>query len=89
MATRLFLMSRELYNKKAGMMLGTPTLDKTTNTQVDLGYEIQADMFELKIKGFYSSLKDFIYINADKTVNKFVNIDAAKLRMFDDRFDQK
>ena len=69
--------ARELYNKKAGNMLGTPTLDETTNDQFDLGYEFQADMFEVKIKGFYSMLKDFIYTNKDKAVNKFENIDAT------------
>jgi len=69
--------ARELYNRKAGNMLGNPDLDKTTNTQIDLGYELKSDKVELKIKGFYSMLKDFIYTNKDKTQNKFENIDAT------------
>jgi len=69
--------ARELYNRKAGKMLGTPTLNKTTNQQFDLGYELQSDIFEFKIKTFYSVLKDFIYINKNKAINKFENIDAT------------
>ncbi len=69
--------ARELYNRKSGKIIGTPTLDKTTNQQFDLGYELKADMFEFKIKGFYSMLKDFIYANKDKVQNKFENIDAT------------
>ncbi len=69
--------ARELYNKKAGNMLGTPTLDETTNQQFDIGYELQSDMFEFKIKGFYSMLKDFIYLQKNVAQNKFKNIDAT------------
>jgi len=69
--------ARELYNRKAANMLGTPTLKETRNQQLDLGYELQADMFEFKIKGFYSMLKDFIYLQKNVAQNKFKNIDAT------------
>ena len=69
--------ARELYNRKGANLLGTPTLDKTTNDQFDLGYELQSDMFEFKIKGFYSMLKDFIYLQKNVAQNKFKNIDAT------------
>ena len=69
--------ARELYNRKAGKMLGTPTLEQTTNQQFDLGYELQAEMFEFKIKGFYSMLDDFIYLQKNVATNKFKNIDAT------------
>jgi iron complex outermembrane receptor protein len=69
--------ARELYFRKNSNLIGTPTLDKTTNRQFDLGYELQADMFEFKIKLFYSVLEDFIYTNKDKNTNKFENIDAT------------
>ncbi|NPA59706.1 MAG: TonB-dependent receptor [Epsilonproteobacteria bacterium] len=56
---------------------GTPTLNKTTNQQVDFGYELKSDMFELKIKGFYSMLEDYIYYHKGLPKNNFENIDAT------------
>ncbi len=70
--------ARELYYvDKAAPIIGTPTLDQTTNTEVDLGYEVSYDMFSMKIKGFYSMLKDYIYYNKSLTNYRFENIDAT------------
>jgi len=67
---------RELYFLK-GTPVGTPTLDQTKNTEMDFGYETDNEYFQLKLKGFYSKLKNYIYINATKTSNIFENIDAS------------
>ncbi len=67
---------RELYFLKGGL-LGTPTLDQTRNTEVDAGFETDNDLFKLKLKGFYSKLHNYIYINANKTSQIFENIDAT------------
>ena len=70
--------ARELYYyDKSPAVIGTPDLDQTTNTEIDLGYEASHDMFEMKIKAFYSDLKDFIYYNKSLTNNRFENIDAT------------
>lgn len=68
---------RELYFKQAGATIGTPNLKQTKNTEFDLGYEFGNDSLELKIKGFYSMLKDYIYIKKGATSNAFYNIDAT------------
>ena len=67
---------RELYFLK-GALLGTPTLDQTRNREVDAGFETDNDLFYLKIKGFYSKLHNYIYINSKKQSNIFENIDAS------------
>ncbi|UCN00676.1 TonB-dependent receptor [Sulfurimonas sp. SWIR-19] len=67
---------RELYFLKGGL-LGTPTLDQTRNREVDAGFETDNDLFRLKLKGFYSKLHNYIYINANKTSNIFENTDAT------------
>ena len=76
--------ARELYFYNPMMVeIGTPTLDKTTNTQVDLGFEKTYNRFNVKTKLFYSLLSDYIYFNADKGTgmapagNAFENIDAT------------
>ncbi len=69
--------ARELYFKKAGKLKGTPNLDQVTNREADIGYKFEGDMVDLKLKGFYSDLKNYIYINANKTQNIFENIDAT------------
>jgi iron complex outermembrane receptor protein len=76
--------ARELYFYSPMMVeIGTPTLDKTTNTQVDIGFEKTYSRFNVKTKLFYSWLDDYIYFNADKgtgmapTGNAFENIDAT------------
>ena len=80
--------ARELYNTKykreAGkpslaILNGTPNLDQTTNYEIDLGVEKQYDEGNIKIKTFYSKLKDYIYYNGNPTLkkNNFENIDAT------------
>jgi len=69
--------ARELYlYDKGPIEIGTPTLDQTTNREIDLGYEAKNEMFKFKIKAFYSMLEDYIYYNQSLTNNKFENIDA-------------
>jgi iron complex outermembrane recepter protein len=77
--------ARELYFKKnkgtmtmSGMTWstvtpGNDTLKDTTNQEIDLGYELQNDSMNFKVKGFYSKLKDYIYFNG----STFTNIDAT------------
>lgn len=83
--------ARELYFRGAminmGMpmnpLIGTPSLDETTNTEIDIGMENTYRSFNIKTKLFYSWLKDYIYYNADKAAaagmvkNAFENIDAS------------
>ena len=72
--------ARELYFRSSmmgGMLLGTPDLDDTTNTELDLGVESQIGGLSMKSKIFYSSLEDYIYFNSSKSMNKFENIDAT------------
>jgi len=70
--------ARELYLKdKSPAVFGTPTLEQTTNQEVDLGYEADGEMFKFKVKAFYSMLKDYIYYNKSLTNNRFENIDAT------------
>jgi iron complex outermembrane receptor protein len=79
--------ARELYFVGSmGNTVGTPDLKQTTNQEVDLGYETNNDDFKLKIKAFYSMLKDYIYYNKNNTTdimgqtvaqNSFENIDAT------------
>jgi iron complex outermembrane receptor protein len=72
--------ARELYFKEGmGMpqpLAGTPTLDQTKNYEIDLGAKKQYENAYAKVKVFHSWLKDFIVFNADRTTNKFENIDA-------------
>ena len=65
--------ARELYLNGSG----NPDLEQTTNTEIDLGYEINNDSFKLKIKGFYSMLNDYIYFQKTLPTKKFQNIDAT------------
>ncbi|MEA1955780.1 MAG: TonB-dependent receptor [Campylobacterota bacterium] len=68
---------RELYFKSGPLMVGSPDLDQTKNQQIDLGYEMNLDNLDFKIKGFYSKLSDFIYYQDIATANRFQNIDAT------------
>ena len=72
---------RELYFVSSmGSIIGTDTLDQTTNQEIDLGYEVKNSMFKFKIKGFYSMLSDYIYYQkAGNPTNNgnFVNLDAT------------
>ena len=69
--------ARELYFKKSGSVVGTPSLNETVNTQFDLGYQVQSDSFDFKLKTFYSMLKDYIYHHKGQLPNAFDNIDAT------------
>ena len=68
--------SRELYfYGPTGTENGTNNLKKSTNKEIDLGYEINNDAMNFKVKAFYSKLKDYIYFKAGGP-NNFNNIDA-------------
>ncbi len=70
--------ARELYfNNMMGVELGTPTLDQTTNTEIDFGVENKFQSLTLKTKLFHSWLTDYIYFNSSNPTNKFENIDAT------------
>ena len=70
--------ARELYFTSVQKnLVGTPTLEQTTNQEIDLGYEINSDMYKLKVKAFYSMLSDYIYIKKGVSTNAFENIDAT------------
>ena len=69
--------ARELYFLKSGNVVGTPNLKQTQNTEIDAGYESDNDDFSLKLKAFYSKLKDYIYIQKGATTNAFHNINAT------------
>ena len=69
--------ARELYFKnKDGSLAGTPNLDQVSNREADIGYKYEGEDIDFKIKGFYSDLKNYIYINSSKTTNIFENVDA-------------
>lgn len=68
--------ARELYLVMMGTHYGTPTLDQTTNYEVDLGFEKRFENLRLKTKAFYSMLKDYIAYNASKKSHSFENVDA-------------
>ena len=65
--------ARELYMVHAATG-GNANLDQTRNKEIDLGYELSNDSLNFKIKGFYSMLTDYIYLNS--TTNTFENVDA-------------
>jgi iron complex outermembrane receptor protein len=70
--------ARELYfNSAQNVVVGTPTLNQTTNTEVDLGVEKRYQNGSVKAKLFYSQLTDYIYFNSSKASNSFENIDAT------------
>jgi len=79
---------RELYNTQYKLetgkapkkvLNGSPNLDQTTNYEVDIGVEKQYDQGSIKVKTFYSKLKDYIYYNGNPAIksNNFENIDAT------------
>ena len=70
--------ARELYFRSSmNNVIGTDTLDQTTNQEIDISYELKGDMYSFKIKGFYSMLSDYIYIEKGASNNAFQNIDAT------------
>ena len=73
--------ARELYFTSAPMPavrhVGTPTLNETYNTELDLGVNKKYDNGTIKAKLFYSMLDDYIVFNASKmNINAFENVDA-------------
>jgi len=58
------------------IVVGTPTLDQTKNTEVDIGIKKTFTDSIVKAKVFYSRLNDYIYFDNSRRMNKFVNIDA-------------
>ncbi len=73
---------RELYfmssmSPNENTLIGTPSLEQTTNYEIDLGFEKVYDSFSIKTKIFYSMLEDYIYINSSRQKNIFENIDAT------------
>ena len=70
--------ARELYFvNPMGMHTGTNNLNETTNTEIDLGYELNSENFTFKVKTFYSMLDDYIYIQEGVAMRAFKNIDAT------------
>ena len=72
--------ARELYLRMpmmGGMLIGNPDLDQVTNTEVDLGLELNAGALFLKPKLFYSWLGDFIVYNDSKRMRRFDNVDST------------
>jgi iron complex outermembrane receptor protein len=71
--------ARELYFQKSGKVIGNQDLEQVTNQEFDLGYKLTSNDADFKIKGFYSMLRDYIYVNANKLAvgNAMENIDAT------------
>lgn len=77
--------ARELYNVKYNttttpstrILNGNPDLDQTTNYELDMGVEKYYGDGKVKVKTFYSKLKDYIYYNGSLANNNFENIDAT------------
>jgi len=77
--------ARELYNTKYNtavkpakkILNGNPSLNQTTNYELDIGWEKELDSGTIKVKTFYSKLKDYIYYNGSLKSRNFENIDAT------------
>ena len=77
--------ARELYNVKYNTTMqppkrvlnGNPSLNQTTNYEIDVGVERYLANGQIKFKTFYSKLKDYIYYNGSLQKNNFENIDAT------------
>ena len=70
--------ARELYFFQAGNSIGTDGLKQTTNYEADLGVEQKYANANVKLKTFYSKLKDYIYYNSlIGPADMFENIDAT------------
>ena len=78
--------ARELYNTSytkekppKAILNGNPALNQTTNYELDVGVEQYFPNGQIKLKTFYSKLKDYIYYNGNPQIkkNNFENIDAS------------
>lgn len=65
----------ERYLQASSGFYGNPDLEKTKNTEVDLGFQADMERFSFKTKGFYSDLNDFIYQEGPGP-KTWTNIDA-------------
>ena len=59
-----------------GIMVGNPDLKQVKNYQIDLGVEKEFYSALVRVKGFYSILKDFIFFNGSELQHKYENQDA-------------
>jgi iron complex outermembrane receptor protein len=66
---------KELYYYKKGVQIGTPSLEKIENRELDIGAEYQWTDLTFKSKLFYSDLKNDILYNA--STKRFENVDAT------------
>lgn len=71
--------ARELYVVSSmDISQGTDTLNQTQNNEIDLGVQKDYEDGKIKLKTFYSKLKDYIYYNDGGTATAlFENIDAT------------
>ncbi len=64
-------------------LIGTPTLEQVTNTEIDIGMENRFEAVKLKTRLFHSWLEDYIYYHFYTNMgmpvmnNNFENIDAT------------
>ena len=65
----------ERYLQASSGFYGNPDLEKTKNTEVDLGFRADMERLSFKAKGFYSDLDDFIYQEGPGP-KTWTNIDA-------------
>jgi iron complex outermembrane receptor protein len=68
--------ARELYLLMMGKHMGSPDLQESKNYEVDLGAEKIYKNFSIKIKSYYSYIKDYIAYNSSKKQNNFENVDV-------------
>jgi len=59
------------------MSIGTPNLEMTSNTEFDIGVDMQFDDGTFKAKAFYSMLDNFIAYNASNKMHRYENVDAT------------
>jgi len=69
--------STERYIQGNATFFGNPDLKPTANTEYDLGFRYESGGVRFQAKGFYSSLKDYIYQESNVAGYKsYTNIDA-------------
>jgi len=73
-AKEAYYRSKDVTGTTEGQLIGNPNLNETKNYEADLGFEIHQDDAAVKVKLFYSILKDFIIYNAQGT--QYQNTDA-------------
>ena len=68
--------ARELYLLMMGKHMGSPNLEESKNYEVDLGAEKIYENFSIKVKSYYSYIKDYIAYNSSTNQNNFENVDV-------------